>query len=94
MEWIIFAQTGRVDMTSSIFTKKYEYFRELLTQCRKEAGVTQQALAESLNKPQSFVSKYESGERRLDLVEFLDVAEALQFDQYAFIKKLEEKTTK
>jgi transcriptional regulator with XRE-family HTH domain len=81
-------------MTSSVFTKKYEYFRTLLVQYRKDAEVTQQALAETLNKPQSYVSKYESGERRLDLVEFLDVADALQFDKFKFIKKLEEKALK
>ncbi len=80
-------------MTSSVFTKKYEVFRELLIQCRKDAGITQQSLAEKLNKPQSFVSKYESGERRLDVIEFLDVAEALQFDVYQFIKRLEHGTS-
>ncbi len=85
---------GRANMTSSIFTKKYEHFRELLIQYRKDAGVTQQSLAEALNKPQSYVSKYESGERRLDLVEFLDVAEALQFDKHQFIKNLEERASK
>jgi len=77
-------------MTSSVFTKKYEVFRELLIQYRKNAGITQQSLAKKLNKPQSFVSKYESGERRLDVIEFLDVAEALQFDVYQFIKELEQ----
>ena len=81
-------------MTSSVFTKKYETFRELLTQYRKDAGVTQQSLAEKLDKPQSFVSKFESGERRLDVIEFLDVAEVLQFDVYEFIKKLEEGASK
>ncbi len=77
-------------MTSSVFTKKYRCFRELLIQHRKDAGVTQLVLAKSLNKPQSYISKYESGERRLDLVEFLDIAEALQFDKFKFIKNLEE----
>jgi len=77
-------------MTSSVFTKKYEVFRELLVLRRKDIGLTQRSLAEKLNKPQSFVSKYESGERRLDVIEFLDVAEALQFDVYEFIKKLED----
>lgn len=77
-------------MTSSIFTKKYELFRELLIQYRKNAGIKQQYLAEKLNKPQSFVSKFESGERRLDLIEFLDVAEVLQFDVCEFINRLEQ----
>ncbi len=79
-------------MTSSIFSKRYEIFRLLLVSARKNAGATQQSLAEQLNKPQSFVSKYESGERRLDLVEFLDVATALQFDACQFIKELEGKS--
>ncbi len=38
---------------------------------RKEAGLTQAALAEMLSKPQSYVAKYEKGERRLDVVEFV-----------------------
>lgn len=76
-------------MPSSIFSEKYTVFREMLISCRKQADLTQQNLAEKLNKPQSFVSKYENGERRLDLIEFLEVAEALQFDVFEFIKKLQ-----
>ena len=59
---------------------------------RKDAGLTQQSLAEKLGKPQSFVSKYENGERRLDLVELLDVAGAIKIDIYKFIKDLEGKS--
>lgn len=81
-------------MTSSVFTKKYEKFKELLTQYRRDADITQQVLAERLGKPQSFVSKYESGERRLDLIEFLEVAEALQFDPFEFIQKLDKEASK
>ncbi|RAI54583.1 helix-turn-helix domain-containing protein [Roseicella frigidaeris] len=51
--------------------------QELLVERRRAAGLTQAELAERLNRPQSFVSKYETGERRLDVVEFLEVAEAL-----------------
>jgi transcriptional regulator with XRE-family HTH domain len=47
---------------------------------RKSAGVTQVELAGRLGKPQSFVSKVERGERRLDVVEFCQVAEALGHD--------------
>ncbi|MCK4794521.1 MAG: helix-turn-helix domain-containing protein [Desulfobacteraceae bacterium] len=81
-------------MTSSIFTKRYEVFRELLAQCRRDASVTQLVLAERLGRPQSFVSKYESGERRLDIIEFLEVAEALQFDPIDFIEKLTKEASK
>ena len=81
-------------MTSSVFTKKYDLFRKLLIESRKDSGLTQQQLAERLNKPQSFVSKYENGERRLDVVEFLDVADALQIDKLKFIEELESRASK
>ncbi len=47
---------------------------------RKAAGLTQHALARRLKKPQSFVAKYEGGERRLDVVEFITIARALDVD--------------
>lgn len=90
--YIMLPKSRRAAMTSSVFSQKYETFRSLLISARKDAGATQQSLAEKLGKPQSFVSKYESGERRLDLVEFLDVAAALQFDACKFIEELEGKS--
>jgi len=42
-------------------------------------------LAEKLGKPQSFVSKYERGERRLDFIEFMSLAEALSLDVHNFL---------
>ncbi len=59
------------------YLRQYELFLARLKTVRKEAGITQQELAKRLGKPQSFVSKYENGERRLDVVEFLYVAKAL-----------------
>jgi transcriptional regulator with XRE-family HTH domain len=53
---------------------------ELMTGARKAAGLTQQALARRLKKPQSFVAKYEGGERRLDVMEFVAIARALDVD--------------
>lgn len=47
---------------------------------RREAGLSQAVVAGRLDKSQSFVAKYESGERRLDVVEFIDVAGAIGFD--------------
>jgi transcriptional regulator with XRE-family HTH domain len=75
-------------MTSSIFTEQYGRFRELLVQYRQLRSITQVQLADSLNRPQSFVSKYESGERRLDLVEFLEIAVALRFDPCELIRTI------
>lgn len=67
-------------MPKSVYTDKYTRFRELLIAIRTNLSLTQTQLAEKLGKPQSFVSKYESGERRLDFIEVLDLAECLSFD--------------
>jgi transcriptional regulator with XRE-family HTH domain len=61
----------------SITTKRYDALRAVLKQARKDAGLSQGEVARLLDEPQSFVSKYESGVRRLDLVELEQVAEAL-----------------
>jgi len=45
-------------------------------------------LAKKLKKPQSFVSKYERGERRLDVIEFLDIVKNLGADPHEIIKKI------
>ena len=76
-------------MTSSIFTKEYDKFRKLLSKYRQECGVTQAKLAEKLNRPQSYISKYESGERRLDVIEFLKIAKILNMDIPKFFKELD-----
>jgi len=70
----------------SIFHPSYEEFRQKLVSARRSAGLTQIELAKKLSKPQSFVSKFERGERRLDVHEFFQVAEALSFDPFAFLK--------
>jgi transcriptional regulator with XRE-family HTH domain len=51
--------------------------QEILAAKRIDDGVTQTELAAKLRRPQSFVSKYESGERRLDVVELIEVCQAL-----------------
>lgn len=55
-------------MTKSVFTGKYETLRLLLIEARKSSGFSQTELAQRLARPQSFVSKYERGERRLDVI--------------------------
>jgi transcriptional regulator with XRE-family HTH domain len=53
---------------------------QLLAAKRSQARLTQTELARRLGRPQSFVSKYENGERRLDILEFIDVCTALETD--------------
>ncbi len=75
-------------MVRSVFSPAYEHFRRLLIDARKEAKYTQAALAARLGRPQSFVSKYEQGERRIDVVEFLEIAEAVGINPTTFISRL------
>jgi transcriptional regulator with XRE-family HTH domain len=56
-------------MTKSIFSKQYRIFLRHLRAARQRAGLTQDELAERLGQTQSFISKCERGERRLDIVE-------------------------
>ena len=76
-------------VTQSVFTEKYNRFRLLMIEARKSANLTQSELAKRLSRPQSFVSKYERGERRLDVIEFLQVTKALGMDAANLIKELE-----
>lgn len=61
---------------TSTWEPKRQQIRSFLRTIGKNAGLTQRQLAERLDKPQSYVSKYELGERRLDFVETLEVCEA------------------
>lgn len=55
---------------------------------RRSAGLTQDEVAKRLERPQSFVAKYEGGERRLDVVEFIALARALEQDPLVLFRKL------
>jgi transcriptional regulator with XRE-family HTH domain len=72
---------------SSLHTREYTRFRALLSDVRKKAGLSQAQLAKRLAKPQSFVSKFERGERRLDVIEFKSVAEALGLDALRLLRR-------
>lgn len=80
---------------TSIYSDTYQRLLIALRQARKDAGVTQAQLAAklgepgTLGKPQSFVSKYENGERRLDAIELLGVCRQLGIDPYALLREVE-----
>lgn len=58
----------------------YVALRQHLTRARKTAGLTQSQLAERLNRPQSFVAKYETGERVIDAVELVAISREIGID--------------
>ena len=69
----------------TIHSEKYRYLLALLREAREAAGVTQAQLSEQLGKPQSYVSKYENGDRRLDVIEMLDVCDQISADPHQVI---------
>lgn len=75
-------------MSRSVFSEPYEVLLQALIEGRRAAGLRQVDLAERLGKPQSFISKFENGERRLDVVEFLVIAKNIGLDPHALIDRL------
>jgi transcriptional regulator with XRE-family HTH domain len=75
-------------VTKSIYSAQYKRLRALLVRYREQAGYTQADLAASIGRPQSFVSKVESGERRLDMTELIQVLTALGADPLEFVAEL------
>jgi transcriptional regulator with XRE-family HTH domain len=69
--------------------KKQRALLALLRQVRGEAGLRQEDLAQALGMPQSVVSKFESGERRLDLLELSDVCAAMEISLVEFVRRFD-----
>ncbi|MFY9571927.1 MAG: helix-turn-helix transcriptional regulator [Blastocatellia bacterium] len=78
----------------SVHSDQYAAFLVIITAARNGLGLSQRALAKLLHKPQSFVSKYERGERRLDVIEFLDLCKVLKLNPSVVLRKLESKDAK
>jgi transcriptional regulator with XRE-family HTH domain len=75
-------------MSRAEFRERYEELRQHLIEARTNLGLTQAQVAKRLRRPQSFVSKYERGERRLDVIEFLEVADVLHINVTSLLKRL------
>lgn len=73
-------------MGKSLYSKEYEFVLEQLKSARIKAGLTQKDVAERFGKPQSYISKCESGERRLDVVELNKFAKLYKKSLSFFIK--------
>lgn len=72
----------------SLRTPEHQKLVTLLIAAREKAGVTQQQLADRLGRPQSFVAKYEGGERRIDVIEFIAIANALDLDPARAVREV------
>lgn len=76
-------------MAGTVHTEAYLKLLHALVKVRRSAGLSQAQLAQRLDKPASFVGKYELGERRLDVIELLVVLKALEQEPTEFIQALE-----
>ena len=80
----------KTTLRKTLRTKGHRALIELLVQTRIHAGLTQRQLAARLKRPHSFIGRIEAGERRVDVVEFIEIARVLDIDpQYLFAKLVE-----
>jgi transcriptional regulator with XRE-family HTH domain len=77
----------------TIYSREQRYLTALLREHREKAGLTQAEVAEKLGRPQSFVSKVESGERRLDLVELRELCRVLGIEVVDFVREFDERVS-
>ncbi|MCX8585424.1 helix-turn-helix transcriptional regulator [Gilliamella sp. B3023] len=75
-------------MMTSIYLEQYRLVIHTLKEVRIKQNITQEKLAQALNRPQSFIAKVESGERQLDVVEFVHIARLLSINPETVVKKI------
>lgn len=75
-------------VSKAIHTARHRRLREMIRARRVELGLTQTAVAQSLGRHQPFIANIESGERRLDVVEFMTLADILEIDPAAVVSAL------
>lgn len=73
---------------TSIYSNDYQMVIKALRDARIACGITQQEVASAFGRPQSFIAKVESGERRLDVVEFVHFCRAVSVDPVSILEKL------
>lgn len=71
-----------------VTSEAYNALVEVLVQVRTEARLSQRDLAERLDKPRSYISKIETKERRIDVLELLDMADALDINPQALLHRI------
>lgn len=80
-------ELSRYFVVNRLWDARREALRAVLKRFRTANGLTQMDMSTLLSKPQSYVSKYESGERRLDFVEVMEICEALEVQPNKFVNE-------
>ncbi len=75
--------------SKSVYTEEYRMFLAMLVEVRQKAGLSQQQVADRLGRPQSYVSRYESGQTRIDTVELVRLARVIGFDAASMVRKID-----
>jgi predicted transcriptional regulator len=75
-------------LSKSLYTDRWEQLLKILKRLRVEKGLSQVQLAAHLDRPQSLIAKIESGERKLDVCQFLDYMEALEASAEDVIREM------
>ena len=78
--------TINIDMSKAIYSKEHKYIVEQLKKARQEAGLEQEQVAKMLKKTQSYISKIESGQRRIDIITLKEFAKIYKKDISFFIE--------
>jgi len=76
-------------MKKKVYIAQRSRLVSLLREIRIEAGLTQTELAVRIERDQTFVSKYESGQRRLDVLEMREICQAVGITLEGFVRRLE-----
>jgi len=76
-------------LQKSPYTRKYKQLIEILKQARQDSNLTQADVAAHFKRPQSFISKCESRERRIDVIEFLEFCKLYKISPDKLLKQLE-----
>lgn len=74
-------------MRKTIYSKEYKYLVEQLKKARKEVGLTQNQVAKILHKTQSYISKIEAGQRKIDIIQLKEFGKVYKKDLDYFIKE-------
>ena len=75
-------------MPRTLGTQRHQVLRDFIVEKREKAGLTQHEVSARLQRPQSFIASIETGQRRVDVVELLDLARAIGFDPHEAVQRL------
>ena len=85
---------GKGRMEKTIYTREYAVLLRILKEAREKAEMTQVQLAEKLSQSQSFVSKFERGDRRIDVIQLRTICQVIGVSMHDFVQRLEQEIAK